>query len=235
MVTVTWRRFDQSAKQLIVGHTGAAKGGGAGARPKLGSQKNSWLCRWAKYTKLCMVWQPNILNNCYELSGGCTPEPPTRGSAPGPRWGTSVPQTPCAPTSKSWLRHWLVIRQYTDDALAILSPWCLIIYCKHNRVNVPLNLCWSIVSIIYVMHAETLKGWSCDLISNSWSLQIWKSVRDEHYPQSRILKNLERGPTSLKIQNVIVYFCRFTEVVWNYRFSDNNSQNNSSELFDKWD
>jgi len=25
-------------------------------------------------------------------------EPPTRGSAPGPRWGTSVPQTPCAPT-----------------------------------------------------------------------------------------------------------------------------------------
>jgi len=41
-----------------------------------------------------MVWQPNILNNCYELSGGYAPEPPTRGSAPGPRWGTSVPQTP---------------------------------------------------------------------------------------------------------------------------------------------
>jgi len=41
-----------------------------------------------------MVWQPNILNNCYELSGGYAPyEPPTRGSAPGPRWGTSVPQT----------------------------------------------------------------------------------------------------------------------------------------------
>jgi len=35
------------------------------------------------------------------------PEPPTRGSAPGPCWGTSVPQTPCAPTSKSWLRHCL--------------------------------------------------------------------------------------------------------------------------------
>jgi len=45
-----------------------------------------------------MVWQPNILNNCYELSGGyAPPEPPTRGSADGPRWGTSVPQTPCAP------------------------------------------------------------------------------------------------------------------------------------------
>jgi len=45
-----------------------------------------------------MVWQPNILNNCYELSGGYAPEPPTRGSAPGPRWGTPVPQTPCAPS-----------------------------------------------------------------------------------------------------------------------------------------
>jgi len=57
--------------------------------------------------KLCMVWQPNILNNCYELSEAMPPpEPPTRSSAPGPRWGTSVPQTPCAPTSKSWLRHW---------------------------------------------------------------------------------------------------------------------------------
>ena len=29
-----------------------------------------------------------------------------QGLCPGPRWGTSVPQTPCAPTSKSWLRHW---------------------------------------------------------------------------------------------------------------------------------
>jgi len=33
------------------------------------------------------------------------PEPPTRGSAPGPRWDSSVPQTPCTPTSKSWPRH----------------------------------------------------------------------------------------------------------------------------------
>ena len=42
--------------------------------------------------------QPNILNNCYELSGGyAPPEPTTRGSAPGLRRGTSVPQTPCAP------------------------------------------------------------------------------------------------------------------------------------------
>ena len=37
---------------------------------------------------------------------GYPPKPPSRGSAPGPRWGTSVPQTPRALTSKSWLRHW---------------------------------------------------------------------------------------------------------------------------------
>ena len=36
----------------------------------------------------------------------CYHRTPTRGSASGPRLGTSVPQTPCAlPTSKSWLRH----------------------------------------------------------------------------------------------------------------------------------
>ena len=65
------------------------------ARGKLGSQENSWLRRWAKYRKLCMVWQPNILNNCYKLSGGyALPEPPTRGSAPGPRWGTCDPPMP---------------------------------------------------------------------------------------------------------------------------------------------
>ena len=27
------------------------------------------------------------------------PEPPTRGSVPGPRWEASVPQVPCAPLS----------------------------------------------------------------------------------------------------------------------------------------
>ena len=67
-------------------HNALAQPRGGGAPPKLGSQENSWLRRWSKYTKLCMVWQPNILSNCYEL---CPPpyHPP----------GTSVPQTPCAP------------------------------------------------------------------------------------------------------------------------------------------
>ena len=46
------------------------------------------------------------------------PEPPTRGSAPVPRGGTSVPQTLYAPTSKSWLRHCWWDRQ-TDGRLAV--------------------------------------------------------------------------------------------------------------------
>ena len=53
-----------------------------------------------------MVWQPNILNNCYELSGGYAPQTTHKGLCPWTPLGTSVPQTPCAPTSKSWLSHW---------------------------------------------------------------------------------------------------------------------------------
>ena len=66
-----------------------AQPGGPGARPppKLGSQKNSWLRRWAKCTKLCMVWQPNILNNCYELSGGYAPQTTHQGLRPWTRLG----------------------------------------------------------------------------------------------------------------------------------------------------
>ena len=51
-----------------------------GARPpKLGSQENSWLRRWAKYTKLRM---------------GMPPEPPTRG----PAGGLPFPRPLCPPT-----------------------------------------------------------------------------------------------------------------------------------------
>jgi len=38
------------------------------------------------------------------------PEPPTRVSAPGPRWGTSVPQTPCAPHHLQILAAPLLLR-----------------------------------------------------------------------------------------------------------------------------
>ena len=58
--------------------------GAAGGTPPplLDSQENSWLRRWAKYTKLCMVWQPNILNICYELSGGYAPPNNPPGALP---------------------------------------------------------------------------------------------------------------------------------------------------------
>ena len=64
----------------LISTTGAAKW--EGAPLKLGSQENSWLRRWAKYTKLFMIWQPNILNNCYELSGGYVPRTTHQGLWP---------------------------------------------------------------------------------------------------------------------------------------------------------
>ena len=36
------------------------------------------------------------------------------GSAPGPRWGTFVPQAPVPPISKSWLRYRL--KNFSDSA-----------------------------------------------------------------------------------------------------------------------
>ena len=75
---------------------------------KIGFTRKFLLRRWAKYTKLCMVWQPNILNNCYELSGSYAPRTIHQGVCTfDPAWGTSVPQTPVPPT-KSWLRHWFL-------------------------------------------------------------------------------------------------------------------------------
>jgi len=84
---------------LLQGNSGAARGGRHAPPPKLGSQENSWLRRWAKYTKLCMVLQSNILNNCYELSRGyMPPEPPTRqGLCPWTPLGDFRSQDPLCP------------------------------------------------------------------------------------------------------------------------------------------
>ena len=64
------------------------------------------LCQWLKYSisteciKLILLSQ-NVTNfrhklqKTFQLLGDFVPQTPYRGSAPGPRWGTSVPQTPC--------------------------------------------------------------------------------------------------------------------------------------------
>jgi len=89
-----------------------------------------------------MVWQPYILNNCYELSGGYSPEPPTRGSAPGPRWGTSVSQTPCAPPPLN-----------PGCATAVLSSTCGYFFyramlCMHGSSRGPVSVCPSQVGVL---------------------------------------------------------------------------------------
>jgi len=48
-------------------------------------------------TQNCAWFGSQISVICCELSEGFAPRNPHRGSAPGPRRGTSVPQTLCAP------------------------------------------------------------------------------------------------------------------------------------------
>jgi len=115
--------------------------------PKLGSQENSWLRRWAKYTKLCMVWQPNILNNCYELSGGCAPpKPPTRGSALDPAGGLPFPWPPVPPTPNPG---------YATALLFFFAAWSRALWppsvFKHTRY-VNIRIVSLIVSYMYARH-----------------------------------------------------------------------------------
>jgi len=101
-----------------------SQGGGGGGTPEIGFIRKFLAAPLSKYIKLCMVWQPNILNNCYELSGGYAPsEPPTRGSAPGPRWGTSVPPPPNPGYASVYLNKKLCALRRTAS-IEILSKSC---------------------------------------------------------------------------------------------------------------
>ena len=93
-------------------------------QPKFFSCFTSGLCSLAKYTKLCMVWQPNTCNMLWAFGGGrgSPAEPPTRGSAPGPHWGTSVPQNPLHPSA--------------GNATAIVQVTCLYMLEVSNLTSV---------------------------------------------------------------------------------------------------
>jgi len=94
-------------------HWRSQGGGGEGHAPppKLGSQENSWLRRWAKYTKLCMVWQPNIINNCYELSGGYAPPNHPPGALPlDSAGGLPFPRPPVPPPPNPGYATGLLLR-----------------------------------------------------------------------------------------------------------------------------
>ena len=88
------------------------------------SQENSWLRRWAKYTKLCMVWQPNILINCYELSGGYAPRTTHQGFCPWTALGDfRSPDTLCHPPPNPGYATGGRLRQRTMAALRA-CPYC---------------------------------------------------------------------------------------------------------------
>jgi len=69
-----------------------------------------------------MVWQPNILNNCYELSGGCAPSnhPPgalpldPAGGLPFPRPSVPPPPNPGYATAANWVKIGPVDVQIND-------------------------------------------------------------------------------------------------------------------------
>jgi len=88
-----------------------------------------------------MVWQSNILNNCYELSGGyAPPEPPTRALPLDPAGRLPFPRPPCPPTrppvpptSKSWLRHCTCSRNRPTSASSALGVGYLTIMRYTNQ------------------------------------------------------------------------------------------------------
>jgi len=76
-----------------------SQGGGGGTPRRNWVHKNIPGCVVELNTQNC-AWFGSQISLITALSfreAMPPPEPPTRGSAHGPRWGTSVPQTPCAP------------------------------------------------------------------------------------------------------------------------------------------
>ena len=61
------------------------------ARGAVGTPHRNWVhekipgCGVEKIHKIVHVWQPNILNNCYELSEGYAPRTTHQGLCPGPQ------------------------------------------------------------------------------------------------------------------------------------------------------
>jgi len=56
--------------------------------------------------------------NMLQLLGDFVPQTPYRGSAPGPRWGTSVPQTPSLVQFKIFLKKALLGKLFTPMCLS---------------------------------------------------------------------------------------------------------------------
>jgi len=88
----------QRVAPIWVTTSGAARGAG-GTAPRNWVHKKIPGCAVELNTQNCAWFGSQIsLITVMSFRGAMPPpKPPTRGSAPGPRWGTSVPQTPCAP------------------------------------------------------------------------------------------------------------------------------------------
>ena len=145
-----------------------------------------------------MVWQPNILNNCYELSGGYAfPESPTRGSAPGPRWETSVPQPPCASHQTHCAPHLQILAAPLLSAM--LWPRCC---WGHSTANVfPKN------HFTMMMKGKELnKNIGSKSLHHFVQRLLVPSVRQQvakpHPDEVRTVQSSRRGGTGQNAQNV---------------------------------
>jgi len=91
------------------------------------TEKNIGIHRWkcVKYYQKCVKFARNCFKNS-SASGGLRSPDPYRGSAPGPRWGTSVPRPPCgfAPIPKLLppsLRHRLADDSPAGSTVTIIT------------------------------------------------------------------------------------------------------------------
>ena len=106
---MSWCCYSRSVQSVCRSQWRSQRRGRGARPPRLASQENSWLRRWAKYTKLCMVWLPNTFDNWCELSRGCALRTTHQGLCPWTPLGEPpFPRPPVPPTAKSWLRHWSV-------------------------------------------------------------------------------------------------------------------------------
>ena len=72
-----------------------------------------------------MVWQLNILNNCYELSGGCAPLNHPPGALPlDPAGGLPFPRPPCALHLQILATPLLKMQTYYLIILCLRLPSC---------------------------------------------------------------------------------------------------------------
>ena len=124
-------------------------------------------CTLAKYTKLCMIWQPNIRNMLWAFGAA---KPSTVGSAPGHSGGLPSPISLCPPTSKSWLHHWCFL--CSSRAPCDLSYICKTIMTMITAMDSPSKYIFTIC-ISVVFSSSQWRYWLDDKHCHTTINNVW--------------------------------------------------------------